>query len=137
MADQLIKRERKKAGIDTRGPQAIGEQRWNDRTGADKVLPLSGAFIKPYLGSLSGAGGVEVTRGKGSTVSVYNDSATTAYVVVGAVAADVSAVTPSSANGIAIPPYSYFYVSMVENMWIKSTANCLGYELDDDTYIAG
>lgn len=133
MADQLIKRERKKAGIDTRGPQAIGEQRWNNDAGADKVLPLNGLFKTPYLGAIGTA--KEVTSGKGATVAVYNDSATTAYAATG----DSSVAAPTGpANGIAIPPFSYMYIAMGENLWVRgSAATVYAYELSDDTYIAG
>lgn len=132
MADQLIKRERKKAGIDIRGPQTIGEQRWNEPAGADKVLPVNGLFRKPYLGPLTNA--VEVSE-KGKTVAVYNDSAVTAYVATG----DSTLTAPTSAaNGIAVPPYEYMYVSMGEDLWVRGSASTVyGYEMVDDTYISG
>lgn len=134
MADQLRKRQRTKAGIDTKGPQAIGEQRWNDMAGADKVLPVHGRFKTPYLGALGAA--KEVVGGKGMTVAVYNDSAVTAFVATGPTSS--LAAPTGAADGVAIPPFSYHYIQMGEHLWIRSNvATTYGYELDDDTYISG
>jgi hypothetical protein len=133
MADQLRKRQRQKDNINVRGPGAIGEMRWNELAGADKVLPVNGRFKKPFLGALDTA--KEVVGGKGMTVAVYNNSASVAWVDTG----NSSVAAPSGGtNGIAVPPNSYVYVAMGEDLWIRaSAATVFGYELDDDSYLAG
>jgi hypothetical protein len=112
--------------------------------GASDVLPNSynmyaGGLkvVGPIAGLLTRIGAATVAKqfdDAGLIVAIYNDSATTAWAILGDDLAAVAAV-PSSANGIALKPYDYTYLALGEFKAYKASGG-YAYLLEDDTYVA-
>ncbi len=101
----------------------------NEFAGAKKTLPLGGCLKR--IGAITAT---HVTRKRGETIALFNNSGSVAWFIKGETDADVSA-TPDSTNGIAVPPNSYFYVSMGPNRAIKGSASIIAYKVMDDTLV--
>jgi hypothetical protein len=121
---------REKVGNDIKGANRATDMSYNDWAGALKVLgPVQGVF--KILGALDA--GVQTPQ-FGATVAVYNNSTTTAFV---AVYPQTGAAPTGGANGIAVPPNSYIYVSMGANQFIiANAATCFGYQVIDESYLS-
>lgn len=106
------------------------ENEYNDQAGAQKVLgPLTG--VLSFLGDAQA--GINVPT-MGATVAIYNDDSVTHWIAYGAAAAP-SAPT-GGANGIAVPPHAYIYLSMGANRFLKAdnvTGKTWAYLVADDT----
>jgi hypothetical protein len=104
---------------------------FNQYAGAAKIMGPVFGVVQKLLGALNA--GVQVDQG--SLVAVYNNSASTAFVITGLT---LPAAPSTGANGIPIPPNSYLIIPMGQtNFIISSAATCFGYQLQDDlTYNA-
>lgn len=127
MADPKYRKNKRDA---VNGGNRAIDLSYNDKAGALKT-------IGRVMGELSVKGDAATARNceLGELIAFYNDSASTVFVAFYATQALATAGTPSAANAIAIPPRDYVVLSAGNNNWYKSSAACLSYSINDDTYL--
>ncbi len=103
---------------------------YNRASGAMKHLNLNG-----MLSPIGDCAALKVLPDYGFTVALYNPSSTaTVYAAFGTISSPAN--PTGGTDGIAIPPLSYMYLSAGSNLNVKTTGQCFGYILEDDTYLA-
>lgn len=114
------------------GISNIPANTYNDQAGAIKQLgPIVGKLI--YVGSVSTER--EFDTG-GKIIAFYNNSGSTLWVLTGAKASDLTALTPSASNAIALRPNDYTHIALGTDRAVKaSSANALAYIVEDDSFI--
>ena len=102
---------------------------YNDSAGALKTVP-SGHKLSNGGTALNAAVGFDF----GAIVGVFNNSNVVVFVKTGPSSAVTQPTNPT--NGIAIPAYSWLYLSLGDDCYIISnSANAYGYAVDDETYV--
>lgn len=105
---------------------------YNDQAGANKSMGL-------IMGVLTPKGTINASTGlpgkEAPLISLFNNSNVVDWVITSDAAIGAA---PTSANGIAIPPYCYITIAVpYGHSFIRAgTANVLMYLVEDDSYIS-
>ena len=123
---------RQKASDKIRGITKSAEVAYNDQAGANKSMGLIMGVLTPKgaIGASTSLPGKEAPL-----IALFNNSNLVDWVITSGTAI---AAAPTSANGIAIPPYSYITIAVpYGHSFIRGgSATVLMYLVEDDTYIA-
>ena len=123
---------RQKVSEKVRGIAKISDVVYNDQAGANKSMGLIMGVLTPQgaIGASTGLPGKEAPL-----IALFNNSNVVDWVITSTV---TIAAAPTSANGIAIPPYSYITIAVpYGHSFIRGgTANVLMYLVEDDSYIS-
>lgn len=127
MHDNQPQRRVKSSGT-TEGMQNAIDISYNRQVGGLKTLNTNGQLI-PH-GDCSAEKNVDI----GQLVAFYNDGAATVWVQFGSTAG-VAAPT-GGANSLPVPPKQLVIYSAGNNNFVKASAACFAYLVEDDTRLS-
>lgn len=125
MAKSVVRRNKESARM--RNQSDIANFVYNEDASAYKVMDgLIGRLVP------RGAANVALDFDAGTSVALYNNSATVAYVAFGT--SNALAVPTGPTDGIALRPNDYTVVPMGDKKWLRAnTATVYAYEVADDS----